>query len=131
MFISFQQKFPPICLFPPILLLVFEEISHLYFYSDSSSIRNSRVYKVSIFSALWMVFPESWKRRCPNFYAHYCSYVKNYQLFRKLTLCGCYTNRHVLVCDGINVVLQIVVATTQYCCTNRSFLRAEICTGTI
>ena len=42
-FISFQQKFPPICLFPPILLLVFEEISHLYFYSDSSSIRNSRV----------------------------------------------------------------------------------------
>ena len=42
-FISFQQKFPPICLFPPILLLVFEEISHLYFYSDSSSIRNYRV----------------------------------------------------------------------------------------
>ena len=43
-FISFQKKFPPICLFPPILLLVFEEISHLYFYSDSSSIRNSRVF---------------------------------------------------------------------------------------
>ena len=42
-FISFQQKFPPICLFPPILLLVFEEISHLYFYSEPSSIRSSRV----------------------------------------------------------------------------------------
>jgi len=42
-FISFQQKFPPICLFSPIFLLIFEEISHLYFYSDSSSIRNSRV----------------------------------------------------------------------------------------
>ena len=42
-FISFQQKVPPIRLFPPILLLIFREISHLYFYSDSSSIRNSRV----------------------------------------------------------------------------------------
>ena len=42
-FINFQQKFPPIRLFPPILLLIFEEIFHLYFYSDSSSIRNSRV----------------------------------------------------------------------------------------
>ena len=42
-FISFQQKVPPIRLFPPILLLFFRGISHLYFYSDSSSIRNSRV----------------------------------------------------------------------------------------
>ena len=46
-FINFQQKFPPIRLFPPILLLIFEEISHLYFYSDSSSIRNSRVGRSS------------------------------------------------------------------------------------
>ena len=30
------------------------------------------LYEVSIFSALWMVFPESWKRSCPNFYAHDC-----------------------------------------------------------
>ena len=43
MFISFQEKVPPIRLFPPILLLFLREISHLYFYSDSSSIRNSRV----------------------------------------------------------------------------------------
>ena len=28
---------------PPIHLLVFQKISHLYFYSESSSIRNSRV----------------------------------------------------------------------------------------
>ena len=28
------------------------------------------------FSALWMVFPESWKRNCPNFYAHDC--IANY-----------------------------------------------------
>ena len=42
-FINFQEIFPPIRLFSPIFLLVFEEISHLYFYSDSSSIRNSRV----------------------------------------------------------------------------------------
>jgi hypothetical protein len=42
-FINFQEIFPPILfLFSPIFLLVFEEISHLYFYSDSSSIRNSR-----------------------------------------------------------------------------------------
>ena len=42
-FINFQEIFPPIRLFSPICLLVFEEISHLYFYSDSS-IRNSRVF---------------------------------------------------------------------------------------
>jgi len=29
--------------------------------------------KVSFISALWMVFPESWKRSYPNFYAHDCS----------------------------------------------------------
>ena len=28
--------------------------------------------EVSFFSALWIVFPESWKRSCPNFYAHDC-----------------------------------------------------------
>ena len=43
MFINFQQKVPPIRLFLPIFLLILREISHLYFYSDSSSIRNSRV----------------------------------------------------------------------------------------
>ena len=31
------------------------------------------IYEVSFFSALWMVFPESWKRSCPNFYAHDCT----------------------------------------------------------
>ena len=30
------------------------------------------LYEVSFFSALWMLFPESWKRSCPNFYAHDC-----------------------------------------------------------
>ena len=43
MFINFQKKFPPIRSFSPIFLLVFEETSHLYFYSDSSSIQNTRV----------------------------------------------------------------------------------------
>ena len=42
-FINFQQKVLPIRLFPPILLLIFKEISHLYFYLEPSSIRNSRV----------------------------------------------------------------------------------------
>ena len=32
------------------------------------------LYEVSFFSALLMVFPESWKRSCPNFYAHDCTY---------------------------------------------------------
>ena len=30
------------------------------------------LYEVSFFSVLWMVFPESWKRSCPNFNAHDC-----------------------------------------------------------
>ena len=42
-FISFTEIFPPICLFSPILLFFIKEISHLYFHSDSSSIRNYRV----------------------------------------------------------------------------------------
>ena len=66
-FISFQQKVPPIRLFPPILLLIFREISHLYFYSDSSSIRNSRV--------LWKIFAKSSKEilaRCNLFYLSWC-----------------------------------------------------------
>ena len=49
MFINFQQKFSPIRLFPPILLLIFKEISHLYFYLEPSSIRNSRVSNVSTY----------------------------------------------------------------------------------
>ena len=34
-------------------------------------------YEVSFFSVLWMVFPESWKRICPNFYAHDCNWVQS------------------------------------------------------
>ena len=30
------------------------------------------LYEVSFFSALWMVFPESWKRIAADFYAHDC-----------------------------------------------------------
>ena len=33
-------------------------------------------YEVSFISALCMVFPESWKRSCPNFYAHDCSFLQ-------------------------------------------------------
>ena len=39
-FINFTEIFPPILLFSPIRLLVFQKISHLYFYSEPSSIRN-------------------------------------------------------------------------------------------
>ena len=38
------------------------------------SVKNpALLYEVSFFSALWIVFPESWKRSCPNFYAHDCT----------------------------------------------------------
>ena len=38
------------------------------------SVKNpAHLYEVSFFSALWMVFPESWKRRAADFYAHHCS----------------------------------------------------------
>ena len=59
MFIIFQQKVPPIRLFPPILLLFFREISHLYFYLDSSSIRNSRViqkFSLTLRKSEWVAF---------------------------------------------------------------------------
>ena len=37
------------------------------------SVKNpAHSYEVSFFSALWMVFPESWKRRVADFYAHDC-----------------------------------------------------------
>ena len=42
------------------------------------SVKNpALLYEVSFFSALWMVFPESWKRSCPNFYAHDCNLILN------------------------------------------------------
>jgi hypothetical protein len=34
----------------------------------------------SFISALWMVFPESWKRSYPNFYTHNCTYCQYCQL---------------------------------------------------
>ena len=43
-------------------------------------------YEVSFFSALWMVFPESWKRICPNFYAHDCI-LDIFNLLHDGTLC--------------------------------------------
>ena len=37
------------------------------------SVKNpAHLYEVSFFSALWMVFPESWQRRVADFYAHDC-----------------------------------------------------------
>ena len=73
-FIHFQQKIPPICLFPPILLLVFKEISHLYFYSELSSIRNSRV-----------VFPDLKCTTLKQFTLK--SYTANILIVEKATFC--------------------------------------------
>ena len=45
-----------------------------WFFFCFISVKNpAYLYEVSFFSALWMVFPESWKRSCPNFYAHDCN----------------------------------------------------------
>ena len=49
-------------------------VSHFEFFFCFISVKNAaRSYEVSFISALWMVFPESWKRSCPNFYAHDCN----------------------------------------------------------
>ena len=45
-FINFPEIIPPILLFSPIRLLVFQKSSHLYFYSEPSSIQNSRVHQI-------------------------------------------------------------------------------------
>jgi hypothetical protein len=37
-------------------------------------------YEVSFFSALWMVFPESWKRRVADLYAHDCRPVQHLKM---------------------------------------------------
>ena len=52
----------------------------------------AHLYGVSFCSALWMVFPESWKRSSPNFYAHNCiwrtfsgqDYNRNAEPFTKI-----------------------------------------------
>ena len=44
-------------------------ISNFFFFI---SVKNP--FLLSFFSALWMVFPEYWKRNCPIFYAHDCTY---------------------------------------------------------
>ena len=45
----------------------------LIFFFASSHWKMQPIYmRYHFFSALWMVFPESWKRSCSNFYAHNC-----------------------------------------------------------
>ena len=66
-FISFQEIFPPILLFSPIFLLVFQKISHLCFYLDSSSIRNYRVMAVTFFKSFYATFLFSWENPISNF----------------------------------------------------------------
>ena len=50
------------------------ESAILNFFCFISVEKPARSYEVSFISALWMVFPESWKRSCPNFYAHDCMF---------------------------------------------------------
>ena len=54
------------------------EVGHFEFFFASSLWKIQPFYEISFFSALWMVFPESWKRSCPNFYAHDCTW-KNFE----------------------------------------------------
>ena len=51
-----------------------------FFFRSISVKKEACLYEVSFFSALWMVFPESWKGSCPNFYAHDCKYFGYYQI---------------------------------------------------
>ena len=47
--------------------------SSIWFFFYFISVKNpALLYELTFFSALWMVFPESWKISCPNFYAHDC-----------------------------------------------------------
>ena len=61
-----------------------KELSHEILKLDLSSYPRSGTRSgtryISFISALWMFFPESWKRSCPNFYAHDCT-VQCYSYF--------------------------------------------------
>ena len=50
----------------------FSESAILNFFLLHLSEKSSPFILGIIFSALWMVFPQSCKRSCPNFYAHDC-----------------------------------------------------------
>ena len=59
----------------------FFESAILIFFCFISVEKAARSYEVSIISALCMFFPESWKRSCPNFYAHDCIVYSNGQIY--------------------------------------------------
>ena len=51
-------------------------VGHFEFFFASSQWKKQTFHmRYHFFSTLWMVFPESWKRSCPNFYAHDCTSV--------------------------------------------------------
>ena len=75
-FVNFQRKVPPIRLFPPILIIIFKEISHLCFYSEPSSIQNSRVL-------IWILKKNSGCFR--PFYCPVCSFSKVSKLEKKFS----------------------------------------------
>ena len=50
-------------------------VSHFDFFLLHLCEKSSPFLWGIIFSVLWMVFSESWKRSCPNFNAHVCTYV--------------------------------------------------------
>ena len=59
--------------------------------SNASEMGQGEVYRIeltvvsSFFSALWKVFPESWKRSCSNFYAHDCmSFLRAYIVIKTI-----------------------------------------------
>ena len=68
-FISFQEIFPPILLFSPIFLLVFQKV---YFYSELSSILNSRLQTFYfIFYRMWLWSRWNWSRISRLWYVHW------------------------------------------------------------
>ena len=57
------------------VIFEFSKSAILIFFCFISVKKAACLYEASFFSALWMVFPESSKRCCPNFYAHDCRFT--------------------------------------------------------
>ena len=58
----------------------------VFFFCFISVKTPAHLYEVSFFSALWMVFPESWKRRAADFYAHHCNSIET-EFYLHMFLC--------------------------------------------
>ena len=79
------------------------------------SVKNpAHLYEVSFFSALWMVFPESWKRRAADFYAHDCNTKVIYFFYQNVGSSRCrIPNFYIWKCICMIIRKLHLVATNQ------------------